>query len=91
MTEILWNGISINGAVPTGYGQTFIRNIQVDPDLQKGDIPSLELSLDADAFAKEEDYWAKLRNDLWIQQNYRPMWSLTPSAKRSIWRSASIG
>jgi hypothetical protein len=61
MTEIFWNGISINGAVPTGYGQTFIRNIQVDPDLQKGDIPSLELSLDADAFAKEEDYWAKLR------------------------------
>ena len=61
MTEILWNGIIINGAVPTGYGQTFIRNIQVDPDLQKGDIPSLELSLDADAFAKEEDYWAKLR------------------------------
>ena len=61
MTQILWNGIIVNGVVPTGFGQTFIRNIQVDQNLQSGDIPILELSLDANAFAQDEAYWDKLR------------------------------
>ena len=64
MTQILWNGIIVNGVVPTGFGQTFIRNIQVDQNLQSGDIPILELSLDANAFAQDEAYWDKLRKRL---------------------------
>jgi hypothetical protein len=73
MTDITFGGIQVNDVVPKGYGRTYIRDIKVEIPLEKKKIPRLELSLDADAFKKDESYWEGLRQmplDSQEQQTY---------------------
>lgn len=61
MTDLIFSGFTVNGVVPHGYGRTYIRDISINPQLEKSDIPRLELSMDKDAFSQSEEYWTPLR------------------------------
>lgn len=61
LTDITLGSVSVNGAVPQGFGRTYIKDVKVEVPLNKKDIPRLELTMDEDVYVQDEAYWNELR------------------------------
>lgn len=54
---------SLNGAAPVGIGRTYLKNIQINPPLNKKDFSPIALTVTDDANNKPENFWQSQRVD----------------------------
>ncbi len=50
-------------SIPIGIGKSYIKDINLNPDIRKRDFGAIEVDVDPDAGYRDEDYWLKYRID----------------------------
>lgn len=50
-------------SIPIGIGKSYIKDINLNPDIRKRDFGAIEVDVDPDAGYRDEDYWIKYRID----------------------------
>ena len=55
--------IEANGIAPIGIGRTYLRNIKINPALNKKDFEAVDIKIENDANSKDEAYWKQFRED----------------------------
>lgn len=62
-TFIYLNFLSVEGMSVYGEGRTYLKDIQLDPDIPRKEVRGPELVMDKLSIRKDEDYWKGLRTD----------------------------
>ncbi len=62
-TTILFNNASINNFKMLGIGKSYIKNIEINPDLKKNEFGIVTTEVAEDVTMKDEDFWNKYRVD----------------------------
>ncbi len=62
-TDIIFHSISVNNFVPVGRGRSYIKNIEVNPDLVKRQFNQISVEFDPIAGNRSEDFWLAYRGD----------------------------
>jgi hypothetical protein len=60
---IYLDNVSLNGLSPYGVTRTYLKNIEVDADVQRKEVRGPELVMDRLSARQDEDYWKGLRTD----------------------------
>lgn len=55
--------IQANGIAPIGIGRTYLRNIKINPALDKNDFEAVDIKIENDANAKDDAFWNQYRTD----------------------------
>jgi len=55
--------VELDGVSPLGIGRTYLKNIEINPPLEKKDFSVIDLKVDDDANYKTDDYWTNYRTD----------------------------
>jgi hypothetical protein len=55
--------IQANGIAPIGIGRTYLRNIKINPALDKKDFEAVDIKIENDANSKDEAFWSQYRTD----------------------------
>ncbi len=56
-------GISVNEVQPIGIGRTYIKDIQINPEVNTRDFAAADVVLVDSSLTKDQAYWNKLRGD----------------------------
>src|SRR5690606_16574489 len=56
-TDILFSSINLMGVVPVAYGRSYIRDIELEPQLRRGDIGMNGVEIDPSAYQKPPHFW----------------------------------
>ncbi len=62
-TTILFKNASINTFKMIGIGKSYLKNIQINPDLKKNEFGVIATEVADDVTKKNEDFWNKYRED----------------------------
>jgi hypothetical protein len=62
-TNMIMNNAELNNYKMMGIGQTFLKNIQINPELANKEFSYIEQEIDKDATKKDEAFWNKYRGD----------------------------
>ena len=62
-TTILFNNASINNFKMLGIGKSYIKNVEINPDLKKKDFGVVTTEVADDVTKKDEEFWNKYRED----------------------------
>ncbi|MCC6691656.1 MAG: hypothetical protein IT235_09000 [Bacteroidia bacterium] len=62
-TDIVFKNSSVNSFAPLGIGRSYLKDILINPDLNKKQFGRIELKVADDATKKTNDYWNKYRTD----------------------------
>lgn len=60
---IYLDNVSVSGLSPYGVTRTYLKNIEVDADVQRKEVRGPELVMDRLSTRQDEDYWKGLRTD----------------------------
>ncbi len=60
---IYLDNVSLNGLSPYGVTRTYLKNIEVDADVQRKEVRGPELVMDRLSTRQDEAYWSALRTD----------------------------
>lgn len=55
--------VELNSITPLGIGRTYLKNIVINPELEKKEFSRIDLKVDDDANSKADDYWLNYRVD----------------------------
>lgn len=55
--------VSINGMSVVGEGRTYLKNIELDPDIPRKEVRGPELVMDKLSMRKDDEFWKGLRGD----------------------------
>lgn len=56
-------GLSVNDVQPIGIGRTYIKEVQINPTLNKREFSSADILLSDSSLTKDQAYWNRLRGD----------------------------
>ena len=62
-TSLYFDGLKLNGANVVGIGKTYLKDIEVDADVQRKELRGPEFEMDRLATRRDDSYWDALRND----------------------------
>lgn len=62
-TFIYMGNVKINGMSVHGEGRTYLKDVQLDPDIPRKEMRGPELVMDKLSIRKDEAYWSGLRTD----------------------------
>ena len=62
-TSLYFDGLKLNGANVVGIGRTYLKDIEVDADVQRKELRGPEFEMDRLATRRDDSYWDALRND----------------------------
>ncbi len=70
-TGLTFKGLMVNNATPVGRGKSYIRNIELNPDLVRRQFNQISIDIDPKAGDRDEDYWMKYRQDSLTRREQR--------------------
>lgn len=62
-STIIFNNVQLNNFKALGIGKTYLKNIQINPELSNKEFSYVEQEIDKDATKKDETFWNKYRED----------------------------
>ncbi len=62
-TNIIFNNMEINNFKMLGIGRTYLKNIQINPELENKEFSYVEQEIDKDATKKDDEFWNQYRED----------------------------
>lgn len=67
-SNLIFNNAQINNFKVMGIGKTYLKNIQINPELSKKEFSYVATEIDIDATKKDEEFWNKYREDTLSQK-----------------------
>ena len=67
-SNITFNNLQLNNFKMLGIGKTYLKNIQINPEISKKEFSYIDTEIDVDATKKEEEFWDKYREDTLSQK-----------------------
>lgn len=62
-SNIIFNNVQANNFKVLGIGKTYLKNIEINPEIANKEFSYIEQEIDKDATKKDEDFWNKYRED----------------------------
>ncbi|MCB0401337.1 MAG: carboxypeptidase-like regulatory domain-containing protein [Flavobacteriales bacterium] len=62
-TNVIFNNLAINTFKVVGIGKTYLKKIQINPELANKEFSYVEQEIDRDANKKDEAFWEQYRED----------------------------
>jgi hypothetical protein len=62
-SNMIFNNAQINNFKIMGIGKTYLKNIQINPEIQNKEFSYVETEIDKDATKKDEAFWNQYRED----------------------------
>jgi hypothetical protein len=62
-SNITFNNFQLNNFKMMGIGKTYLKNIQINPEISKKEFSYIDTEIDIDATKKEEAFWDSYRKD----------------------------
>jgi len=82
-TEInMGRGLTVGTVRPLGVGHTYIKEIELDPELKKREFSRTELKAVSDASSKPDDFWNKYRADTLTEKEMHTYHSMDSIGKK---------
>lgn len=61
--DFRFNNVQVNGIQPFGVGRTYLKNIKINPALEKQDFEVVAVKIADDATSKTDNFWSDYRQD----------------------------
>lgn len=62
-TDIAFNNVRVNQYVPIGRGKSYIKDIELNPELVKRQFNQISIEMDPNAGDRKEEFWYEYRGD----------------------------
>jgi hypothetical protein len=67
-SNMIFNNAQVNNFKMMGIGKTYLKNIQINPEITNKEFSYIETEIDIDATKKDEEFWDKYRGDTLSQK-----------------------
>jgi len=67
-SNVIFNNLQLNNFKVLGIGKTYLKNIQINPEISKKEFSYIDTEIDVDATKKDEEFWNNYREDTLSQK-----------------------
>jgi Family of unknown function (DUF5686)/CarboxypepD_reg-like domain len=67
-STLIFSNAQMNGIKMMGIGKTYLKNIEINPELSNKEFSYIDTEIDIDATKKDEEFWNKYRSDTLSQK-----------------------